>query len=152
MNHSGERLDIYGALYFDPLDMLGYTFIRSCALTMVFGLSPGAAAITGLIAALVALFSHANLRTPRWLGYLIARPEVHAVHHQRGRHAANYGELMFWDQLFGTFYNPRRWDDEVGFYDGASDRVLEALVWRDVSKPPVKSKSGSRPVVLKKFA
>ncbi len=152
MHHSAERFDIYGALYFHPLDMLGFTFSSSFALTVVFGLTPEAAAITGVLAGLISIFSHANLRTPRWLGYLIARPEVHAVHHQRGRHGSNYGELMIWDLVFGTFYNPRNWNAEVGFYDGASERVLDMLLWRDVSEPPVDIPRKLTPAVLKKFA
>ncbi|MFK8017659.1 MAG: sterol desaturase family protein [Gammaproteobacteria bacterium] len=148
MHHSAERLDIYGALYFHPLDMLGFTFVSSFALTVVFGLTPQAAAITGVLAGLISLFSHANLRTPRWLGSLIARPELHAVHHQRGRHGSNYGDLMVWDLLFGTFYNPKHWDDDVGFYDGASDRVVDTLLMRDVSRPP--PEASMAPAVLQK--
>jgi hypothetical protein len=39
------------------------------------------------------------------------------------------------DMLFGTFKNPETFEGEVGFYDGASDRVLEMLVGRDVTEP-----------------
>jgi sterol desaturase/sphingolipid hydroxylase (fatty acid hydroxylase superfamily) len=152
MHHSAERLDIYGALYFHPLDVIGFTFANSFALTVILGLSPAAAALCGALAGLLALFSHANLRTPRWLGFFIARPEVHAVHHQRGRHGSNYGELMLWDQVFGSFCNPHRSELEVGFYDGASERVVEALLGRDISEPPKVNPDAQRPAVLKKFA
>jgi len=152
MHHSAERFDIYGALYFHPFDVVGFTFANSFALTVILGLAPTAAALCGVLAGLVALFSHANLRTPRWIGFFIARPEVHAVHHQRGRHGSNYGELMLWDQVFGSFYNPRRWESEVGFYDGASERVVDALMGRDISEAPKKNADAMRPAVLKKFA
>ncbi len=152
MHHSAERVDIYGALYFHPLDVMGFTFVNSFALTVVVGLSASAAAFCGVLAGIIALFSHANLHTPRWLGYLIARPEVHAVHHQRGRHALNYGELMLWDQLFGSFHNPAYCDAEAGFYDGASERMFDALLGRDISTPPVVNPDAKRPAVLKKFA
>lgn len=135
MHHASERLDIYSALMFHPLDTIGFTFVGSFALTVLFGVAPLAAALVGVLAGLVTLFSHANLRTPRWLGWLIARPEVHALHHERGRHAGNYGELMVWDMLFGTYRNPRHWAGEAGFYDGASARILDMLLWRDVSRP-----------------
>lgn len=152
MHHSAERLDIYGALYFHPLDVIGFTFANSFALTVVIGLSPSAAALCGVVSGLLALFSHANLRTPRWLGFFVARPEVHAVHHQRGRHGSNYGELMLWDQVFGSFHNPPRAQSEVGFYDGASERVIDALLGRDISEPPQVNPDALRPAVLKKFA
>ena len=133
MHHSAERLDVYGSLYFHPFDMVGFTFSSSFALTVVAGIDPFAAAVVGVLAGLVSMFSHANLRTPHWLGYLIARPEVHARHHERGRHTGNFGELMIWDQLFGTFDNPRTWQGEAGFYDGASERVVDMLLFRDIS-------------------
>jgi sterol desaturase/sphingolipid hydroxylase (fatty acid hydroxylase superfamily) len=53
------------------------------------------------------MFQHANLRTPRWLGYIIQRPESHGIHHERGLHAFNYADLPLWDMVFGTFRNPR---------------------------------------------
>ncbi|MFK7886083.1 MAG: sterol desaturase family protein [Gammaproteobacteria bacterium] len=152
MHHSAERVDIYGALYFHPLDVVGFTFVNSFALTVILGVTPAAAAYCGVFAGIIALFSHANLRTPRWLGFFIARPEVHAVHHQRGRHGSNFGELMVWDQLFGSFYNPQRFESEAGFYDGASERVLDVLLWRDISEEPKKNPDSMQPAVLKKFA
>jgi sterol desaturase/sphingolipid hydroxylase (fatty acid hydroxylase superfamily) len=93
---------------------------------------------------LLSLFQHANLRTPRWLGYIIQRPESHAVHHERGVHAGNYGNLAIWDIAFGTFHNPPRAPAQAGFYDGASSRIPEMLVGlavdtprREVAEPPV---------------
>lgn len=148
MHHASERLDIYSALMFHPLDTVGFTFVGSFVLTVLFGVDPLAAALISVLAGFVSLLSHANLRTPRWLGWLIARPEVHAVHHQRGRHTGNYGELMLWDMLFGTWSNPASWNGEAGFYDGASARVLDMLLGRDVSRPAGRDDEGTpAPVV-----
>ncbi len=134
MHHSTERMDIYGSLYFSPLDAVGFTFSASFALVVVLGVSPLAGAITGVMAGLISLFTHTNLRTPRWLGNLIARPEYHSLHHQRGRHTGNFSELPLWDWVFGTFKNPQRFDGQVGFYDGASLRIPQMLLGRDVSR------------------
>lgn len=94
-------------------------------------------------------FQHANVRTPRWLGYLVQRPESHAVHHERGIHRYNYSDLPLWDIVFGTFRNPARWAGEVGFHDGASRRIPEMLIARDVSAPrPIADmRAKSRPPV-----
>ena len=82
------------------------------------------------------MFQHANIKTPYWLGYLIQRPESHAVHHGRGIHRYNYSDLPLWDILFGTFRNPRTVEGlQVGFYRGASARIPEMLVGRDVTQP-----------------
>ena len=60
------------------------------------------------------------------------RPEGHSVHHTRGVHAYNYGNLSLWDLLFGTFRNPAEFAAEAGFYEGASARVGAMLLGRDI--------------------
>ena len=46
MHHSAERLDTYGAFWFSPLDMVGWTVLSACALTLVVGLTAEAATLT----------------------------------------------------------------------------------------------------------
>jgi sterol desaturase/sphingolipid hydroxylase (fatty acid hydroxylase superfamily) len=132
MHHSAERLDVYGAFWFSPLDMIGWTLVPSVMLT-ILGLPPAAATLTILTVTFLAIFQHANLRTPRWLGYIVQRPESHTIHHARGVHAKNYADLPVIDMLFGTFENPRSYEHTTGFWHGASARVLDMLLWRDVS-------------------
>jgi sterol desaturase/sphingolipid hydroxylase (fatty acid hydroxylase superfamily) len=82
------------------------------------------------------MFQHANFSTPHWLGYLIQRPESHHIHHEQGVHRYNYADLPMLDMLFGTFRNPRQLaESECGFYNGASSRIPEMLIGRDVSRP-----------------
>lgn len=138
MHHSAERIDAYGANYFHPLDMVGWTFVPSFSLVMVFGVTGEAAVIAATFSAMLALLGHANIRTPVWLGYLIQRPENHATHHQRGLHAHNYGDIALWDMVFGTWRNPKTWNGVGGFYDGASERVAEMMLGLDVTKPPAR--------------
>ena len=80
-----------------------------------------------------AAFQHANIRTPRWLGYLIQRPESHGVHHGRGIHRYNYADLPLWDMVFGTFRNPQpeATPRTAGFYPGASARLATMLAFRE---------------------
>jgi len=134
MHHSAERLDVYGAFWFSPLDTVGWTLVASVALTLL-GLPPAAATATLLVITFLGIFQHANLRTPRWLGYVVQRPESHTIHHARGIHAKNCADLPLIDMLFGSFENPRRFEHDTGFWHGASARVLEMLLGRDVSKP-----------------
>ncbi len=134
MHHSAERLDVYGAFWFSPVDIVGWTLVPSVALTLL-GLPPAAATATILVVTFMAIFQHANLRTPRWLGVLVQRPESHTIHHARGLHAKNYADLPLIDMLFGTFENPARFEHATGFWDGASARVLDMLLARDVSRP-----------------
>jgi sterol desaturase/sphingolipid hydroxylase (fatty acid hydroxylase superfamily) len=98
------------------------------------------------------MFQHANIRTPRWLGYLIQRPESHVVHHARGRHEFNYANLPLWDIVFGTFRNPRSVEGfRAGFWNGASARLLDMLCFRDVSQPPRRTEE-EEPLTLGKAA
>jgi len=133
MHHSAERLDTYGAFYFSPTDMIGWTLLGSVCLVLVIGITPEAATIVLLTTTLMAMFTHTNVKTPRWLGYIIERPESHSVHHARGAHRNNYSELPLFDMLFGTFVNPESYVEETGFYDGASARVADMLMFKDVA-------------------
>ena len=135
MHHSAERVDTFGAFWFSPLDMVGWTALFSLCLTLGVGLTPEASTVTMLATSFLSVFQHANLRTPRWLGYLVQRPESHSAHHERGVHARNYSDLPVFDIVFGTFHNPREFAPQNGFYDGASSRVAEMLALRDVSCP-----------------
>lgn len=133
MHHSAERIDTFGAFWFSPLDMIGWTVLFSLSLTLVVGLTPEASTAVLLAATFLSVFQHSNLRTPRWLGYLVQRPESHSRHHERGVHAGNYSDLPLFDLVFGTFHNPRHFAAQAGFEDGASSRVTDLLLARDVS-------------------
>ncbi len=134
MHHSAERMDIAGAVYFHPLDMvLAVSFVS--IVTVLVGASAEAAMLAGFAGFLMAMFQHLNVRTPVWLGYIVQRPESHSVHHGRGVHAYNYGNLALWDLVFGTFRNPREFTAETGFWDGASKKLLPMLIGRDVGAP-----------------
>lgn len=135
-HHSAERIDIWGALYFHPLDALAFTFVGSFMLTVVLGVSPEATLFAFGVSTLCGLFQHCNIRTPRWLGYLVTRPESHALHHERGVHRFNYGDIPVWDLVFGTFRNPKDFPAANGFYDGASDKLGALLIGRDVAGEP----------------
>jgi sterol desaturase/sphingolipid hydroxylase (fatty acid hydroxylase superfamily) len=136
MHHSAERLDVAGAFYFHPLDTLVFAFVSTFLASFVVGVSPTAAALVGFYGFFMAVFTHANLRTPRWLGFVIQRPEAHAVHHQRGLHSYNFGTLALWDAVFGTYRNPQAREGEAGFWDGASGRMGALLAGADVSARP----------------
>lgn len=135
LHHSAERLDTFGALFHSPLDMMGFTLTGSVALALLVGLSPQSITVVLLIVNFTAFFQHANIKTPRWIGYIIQRPESHSLHHGKGIHKYNYADLPIIDLMFGTFKNPESYQAESGFYNGASARVLEMLSFKDVSTP-----------------
>jgi sterol desaturase/sphingolipid hydroxylase (fatty acid hydroxylase superfamily) len=136
LHHSAERVDVWGANYFHPFDAVAFAVLSSLSLVLLVGVSAEAAAVVGLAATFANFFQHANVRTPRWLGYLIQRPESHCVHHERGLHAHNYADLPILDIAFGTFRNPATWQGQAGFWDGASERLGDLLLARDVAGEP----------------
>jgi sterol desaturase/sphingolipid hydroxylase (fatty acid hydroxylase superfamily) len=89
-------------------------FIASLCLTLGVGTTAEASTVVLLAATFCTIFQHANIRTPRWLGYLVQRPESHSLHHERGVHARNYSDLPLFDLLFGTFANPTRFAPAIG--------------------------------------
>ena len=133
MHHSAERIDVWGAFYFHPLDMVGWALVGSFALVLCFGVSAEAAIVINIFATFASMFGHLNIKTPHWLGYIIARPESHAAHHEPGVHGRNYSDLPVWDMLFGTFHNPREFKGRVGFYDGASRKLASMLAGREIA-------------------
>jgi sterol desaturase/sphingolipid hydroxylase (fatty acid hydroxylase superfamily) len=148
MHHSAERLDTYGAFFFSPLDMIGWTVLSSVCFSLIIGLSTQAITATLLIVNFLSIFQHANIHTPRWLGYIVQRPESHTIHHARNIHGSNYSDLPLFDILFGTFKNPRTYSHDTGFYDGASGRMKDMLLFKDVSKPEEVKKQKEKARVL----
>jgi sterol desaturase/sphingolipid hydroxylase (fatty acid hydroxylase superfamily) len=137
LHHSQERVDIAGAVYFHPIDMVLLALEGLVVNVLVLGLDPRATALAGLGMAFLGFFQHWNIRTPHWLGYVIQRPEAHYRHHERGIHAFNYGNVPLWDIAFGTFHNPRTVPADltnvVGFDDGRGRRFWAMLAGRDVN-------------------
>lgn len=133
LHHSAERMDVFGAAYFHPFEILEGSFLGIVFFGGVLGLEPEAAALAILWQSFHGIFQHGNIGTPRWLGYIIQRPEQHGIHHQRELHAGNYSNLPIFDRIFGTFENPRSWQGVAGFYAGSSACLAPMLLGRDIS-------------------
>lgn len=134
IHHSAERLDVPSAFMFSINDMVGLSLVGSVSFALIMGLAPQAITIIILSLTFLGIFQHANITTPRWIGYIIQRPESHTVHHARGIHKYNYTDLPIIDMLFGTFKNPRSYKHETGYYLGASNRISEMLRFKDVTQ------------------
>jgi sterol desaturase/sphingolipid hydroxylase (fatty acid hydroxylase superfamily) len=97
----------------------------------ILGASPEAGAWFNAFAVVGEYFYHSNLRTPRWLGYFIQRPEHHSIHHQLGVHGFNYGDITLWDRLFGTFKETDGFVDQCGFPEGHEKYLGRMLFFHD---------------------
>jgi sterol desaturase/sphingolipid hydroxylase (fatty acid hydroxylase superfamily) len=156
MHHSAESLDAFGAFYLHPIDAAMFTTGSSLVFVPLLGLGVEATVLGALFLTFNAMFQHANIATPHWLGLVIQRPEMHNLHHGRGIHRYNYADLPAIDMLFGTYRNPRTIDDAAcGFYDGASSRLGAMLLGRDVSAPPAApqvSADAAQPIHMREAA
>ena len=117
VHHSPQRIEIITSFYKHPIEILSNGVLSSSIAYLLVGLSPEVALYAVLLTGLAELFYHWNVSTPWWLGFIIQRPESHCVHHHAGLHAYNYGDLPIYDILFGTFRNPKKWEEQCGFGD-----------------------------------
>jgi sterol desaturase/sphingolipid hydroxylase (fatty acid hydroxylase superfamily) len=127
LHHSPARIEILTAFYKHPLEIVVESILTATLLYVVLGISREAAFVITNISGVAGLFYHWNVSTPRWLGYIVQRPESHCVHHEQGIHAFNYSELPLVDIAFGTFRNPARFEGKCGFSDDGERRFGELL-------------------------
>ena len=132
VHHSPQRIEVITSFYKHPLEIALNGALSSAILYLLVGVTPAAATLAVLVTGLAELFYHWNVATPRWLGYLVQRPESHCVHHQHGRHRNNYSDLPLWDLLFGTFENPRGNPSACGFDTPRELALARMLAGRDV--------------------
>jgi sterol desaturase/sphingolipid hydroxylase (fatty acid hydroxylase superfamily) len=114
LHHVPRRLDVAGVMYQTPWEALGGALLFVLVTVFLLRLDPLASMLCAYIGAVYGMFQHLNIRTPRWLGIFIQRPEAHCLHHRRGVHAWNYSDLPLWDILWGTFRNPSSFEGELG--------------------------------------
>jgi sterol desaturase/sphingolipid hydroxylase (fatty acid hydroxylase superfamily) len=134
LHHSPRRMEVAMAFYKHPVEIGINAILSSVLAYTLMGCTPIAAAVYMVLAGTAEFFYHANIRTPRWLGWIVQRPGSHRIHHQRGRHTANFGDLPIFDWFFGTFKNGGA-KVVCGFKGAREDRVDDMLAFRDVNGP-----------------
>jgi sterol desaturase/sphingolipid hydroxylase (fatty acid hydroxylase superfamily) len=134
IHHSPQRIEVITSFYKHPLEMAVNSVIGSLLVYAILGLDVRAGAVYTLCTALGEFFYHTNVKTPRWVGYIFQRPEMHRIHHQFHRHRNNYGDFVWWDMLFGTYENPEDFRSTCGYEDEREQRLLSMLAFQDVHK------------------
>lgn len=134
IHHSPQRLEVITSFYKHPGEMIVNSIIGSLLVYTLLGLSIEAGAFYTFFTAIGEFFYHTNIKTPRWIGYIFQRPEMHRIHHQHNRHKNNYGDIVWWDMLFGTYENPKEWKHTCGFTPQKEERLIDMLMYKDVHK------------------
>ena len=137
MHHSAERIDTWSAFWFHPFDMIGWTAMSSLALTLIVGLSPPRRRLRCSSSRCCRSSSTPTCAPRAGLATSSSVPKAIPGTDARGRHRNNYADVPLFDILFGTFDNPRDFAPATGFYDGASSRMAEMLLLREVSVNPL---------------
>jgi sterol desaturase/sphingolipid hydroxylase (fatty acid hydroxylase superfamily) len=135
IHHSPQRLEVITSFYKHPGEMIVNSIIGSLLVYTILGLSLNAGAIYTLCTAVGEFFYHTNVKTRRWIGFFFQRPEMHRIHHQYNRHKNNYGDITWWDMLFGTYENPKEWKSTCGFDDEKEQKLIPMLAYKDVHQP-----------------
>ena len=110
-HHSQSRFSMLMGFYFNPIESIHVTF-ESLFVSWVFGFNQITIFYIYMIDALQLLISHANIITPRTMGYFTIRPEQHCLHHLEpwprpdNWKRKNYSNCPIAEMFFGTFENP----------------------------------------------
>jgi sterol desaturase/sphingolipid hydroxylase (fatty acid hydroxylase superfamily) len=131
IHHSPSRIELLTAFYKHPVEIAADSILASALMYSFLGASAAAGAWFSVFAVLGEYFYHSNLRTPRWVGYFIQRPEHHSIHHQLDLHSFNYGDITWWDRLFGTFREADNFAPQCGFPEGHEKFLGRMLLFRD---------------------
>ena len=132
IHHSPQRIEVITSFYKHPGEMLVNSLIGSALVYSLLGLNLEAGAVYTACTAVAEFFYHTSIRTPRWIGYLFQRPEMHRIHHQHNSHKNNYGDIVWWDMMFGTYENPKEFIYTCGFDDELEQQLVPMLIYRDV--------------------
>lgn len=131
IHHSPSRIELLTAFYKHPIEIAANSIISSIIMFPLLGASAEGGAWFNVFAAIGEYFYHSNLRTPRWFGYFIQRPEHHSIHHQLDVHDFNYGDITWWDHLFGTFKETDEFAARCGFPDDHERNLGRMLLFFD---------------------
>jgi sterol desaturase/sphingolipid hydroxylase (fatty acid hydroxylase superfamily) len=131
VHHSPSRIELLTAFYKHPIEIVADSMLASALLFSVLGASPEAGAWFNVFAVIGEYFYHSNLRTPHWMGYFLQRPEHHSIYHQLDVHGFNYGDITWWDRLFGTFKDTDEFAQQCGFPNGHERNLGQMLLFHD---------------------
>ncbi|MFN5182277.1 MAG: sterol desaturase family protein [Bacteroidota bacterium] len=138
VHHSPQRIETITSFFKHPFEVVVNSLIIGSISFSILGLNAEGAAWCLLFSALGEYFYHMNIKTPHWVGYFFQRPEMHRIHHERGKHYCNFSDIPLWDILFGTFNNPKEMNDKCGFKPEREIRLSAMLFFKNVNNeyPP----------------
>lgn len=141
IHHSPSRIELMTSFYKHPIEILCDSILSAVLLYPLLGCSLLGAFWYNFFAGTGEYFYHANIKTPRWLRYVIQTPELHSVHHQFDVHQYNFSDIPLWDRFFGTYKDATEFSESCGFPKGAEQKLIHMLAFKDVYFEDVQYKS-----------
>jgi len=135
VHHSPRRIETITSFYKHPIEVIFNSLIIGTINFLLLGVTVEAAAWCLLYSSLAEYFYHMNIKTPHKLGYFFQRPEMHRIHHQRGKHYKNFSDFPLWDMCFGTFENPPTYQGKCGFKPEREERLWDMFGFKNVNNP-----------------
>lgn len=132
LHHSPKRIELLTSFYKHPIEIIADSIIASFFIYFVFGGTALAGAWTSFFGATGEYFYHSNIATPKWIGYFIQRPEHHSIHHQLDVHKYNFGDITWWDRMFGTFKEADDFAEQCGFPNDNESKFWDMMRFKDV--------------------
>lgn len=138
IHHSVTKLWIVNTGRFHFMDSV-FSILFGSAILLSMGAPADVIMWLSALTAFLGMLTHCNVEMrPGPLSYLFNTPELHRWHHSRDlvEGNKNYGEnIMLWDHVFGTFYNPdRRPPVNIGIDEFMPPRFMEQLIWPFIDK------------------
>ena len=120
VHHSVEKLYWLNTSRFHPIEKL-FQFILDVLPFVLLGVSKEVLAFHLVLYGVNGFFQHCNIQLKYgWLNYLVSSSDLHRWHHAKEIHESNnnYGNnIILWDLLFGSYYNPNKPISEIGLYN-----------------------------------
>jgi sterol desaturase/sphingolipid hydroxylase (fatty acid hydroxylase superfamily) len=105
VHHAADDFNVVTSNRNHPLDAFAYAIAISLT-EAVCGFPPAAVMVAVMIIYLYTTYIHGDLPGGRWMErWLVFGPNGHGIHHGRDPscYNSNFGDLVIWDQLFGTY-------------------------------------------------
>ncbi|MGI9292521.1 MAG: sterol desaturase family protein [Pseudomonadales bacterium] len=144
VHHSPNRLYFLNAGRFHPLEKVLFQ-LPEVVPFIVLGTNIETITLYFTFNAIHGFFQHSNIRLRLgWLNYVFSLPELHRWHHSKKIEESdrNFGNnLIVWDLLFGTYFNPKEREvEDIGllnpeFPKGYLGQLAAPFASRDISKP-----------------
>jgi sterol desaturase/sphingolipid hydroxylase (fatty acid hydroxylase superfamily) len=131
MHHSADEMTLLTAFRHNIFSETMFKFVQAIPLSLLM-VPDDAILIAGYVATLHTFLHHGNWTSDwGWFGrWVLVSPLHHRLHHSRNPddHGTNFGTMLLWDHLFGTFRQPASKSFPLGVDEPAYRTTRGAMV------------------------